>query len=98
MSNNLVSSLQEKCGADSYVNISTEKYFKTSDKIFSQDRIFLTFRRGYSGTVSFHSLQMSKHHHYHHHLSFLASGDYSQDQHSTVLETVHIDKERRSLL
>lgn len=102
MSNDLVSILQEKCReADSYVNIRTEKYFKTSGKIFNQDRIFLTFREEYSGPVSFHSLQMSKHNHYNHHhqhLSFLASGDHSQDQHSTVLKILHIDEESCSLL
>lgn len=76
------------------LNIRTEKYLR----LFNQDTIFLTFRRGYSGTVSFCSLQTSKQYHYHHHLSFVASGDHSQDQHSAVPATAHTDKERRSLL
>lgn len=80
--------------SSSLLNIRTERYLW----LFNQDTTFLTFRRGYSGTVSFFSLQMSKQHHYHHHLSAVASGDRSQDQHSAVLETVHTDKDGCSLL
>lgn len=96
-SNNLVSILQPKCEDKQLLMgiLGQKSILRLVIK-----RSTLTFKRVYLRTVSFLSLQMSKHNHYHHHhhLTFLLSGNSSQDQHSAILENVHTDKERHSFL